>query len=163
MKQWYLLYCKPKQEQRALANLANQGIESFFPAHFHSRLSRGKRVVTEKPLFPNYLFVALDCTSGSFAQVKNTRGVSSFVMFGANYQVVSEQLIGDLKAINPSDNTVDELPFSGDKVIIHNDSYKALEAIYLEPDGDKRCILLLNLLNKDVKISVKNSDITKLD
>ncbi|WMN61190.1 transcription/translation regulatory transformer protein RfaH [Pseudoalteromonas xiamenensis] len=161
MEQWYLLYCKPKQEQRALENLANQGIESFFPAHLHSKLSRGRRVDAQKPLFPNYLFVKLDVNSGLFSRAKNTRGVSSFVMYGAEFQVVSNAIIDALKAINPKDYHFDELPKKGEAVVLNNDAYHELDAIYLEADGDKRCILLLQLLNKDVKISVKNSDIAR--
>ena len=31
MKKWYLAYCKPKEEARARAHLAAQGVESYYP------------------------------------------------------------------------------------------------------------------------------------
>ena len=31
MKKWYLAQCRPREEERALQNLSNQGIEAFYP------------------------------------------------------------------------------------------------------------------------------------
>lgn len=161
MEQWYLLYCKPKQEQRALDNLKMQGIESYFPTFSHSKLVRGKRATSEKPLFPNYLFVHLDSQTGPFNKVKNTRGVSSFVMCGANYQVVPDAIVANTRAMSAG-VVVDELPKTGEQVQIEIGSYQGLSAIYLEPDGDKRSVLLLKLLNQDVKMVLNNSEFSKL-
>ncbi|CCQ10288.1 Transcriptional activator RfaH [Pseudoalteromonas luteoviolacea B = ATCC 29581] len=159
MEQWYLLYCKPKQEQRALDNLKVQGIEAFFPTFLHTSLSRGKRTVSEKPLFPNYLFVLLDPEQGPFAKVKNTRGISAFVTYGSQYQVVPNCIVDQIKIVEPEFYQQCDLPKKGDVVFINNRSYKDLQAIYQEADGDKRSILLLKLLNKEVTISVDNQDI----
>lgn len=161
MEQWYLLYCKPKQEQRALENLKLQGIESYFPTFSHTKLVRGKRATTLKPLFPSYLFVHLDTQSGPFNKVKNTRGVSSFVMCGANYQIVPDSIVANTRSMNER-VIIDELPKAGEVVLIDCGAYQGLSAIYLEPDGDKRSILLLKLLNQDVKMMLNNDEFSKL-
>jgi transcriptional antiterminator RfaH len=161
MDQWYLLYCKPKQEQRALDNLKLQGIESYFPTFSHSKIVRGKRTTSEKPLFPNYLFVKLNSSCGPFSKVKNTRGVSCFVMAGVTYQLVPDVIVAKTKQMSAQVH-IDELPKAGEHIQINNGSYKGLEAIFLEPDGDKRSVLLLKLLNQDVKMVLSNDAFSKL-
>lgn len=158
MSQWYLLYCKPKQEQRALENLKLQGIDSFYPTFSHTKLVRGTQTTTQKPLFPNYLFVHLDETTGYFTKVKSTRGVASFVMFGNQYQRVPEALIASTKSFSQTQIKINELPQTGDVVELNSPVYQGLQAIYKEPDGDKRSILLLQLLNQEVEVVVDNSD-----
>ena len=158
MESWYLVMCKPRQEERAKANLNNQGIEAFYPILTTEKLVKGRRTVKQVALFPNYLFVYLDSKSGPFSAVKNTRGIGGFVTYGANYQVVPLAIIEYLN--NHKSHTVEsQLPKQGDAVSVNNNSFKNIDAIYKEPDGDMRSILLINLLNKQVEMSVDNTDI----
>lgn len=158
MESWYLVMCKPRQEERAKANLNNQGIEAFYPILTTEKLVKGRRTVKQVALFPNYLFVYLDSKSGPFSAVKNTRGIGGFVTYGANYQVVPLAIIEYLN--NHKSHTVEsQLPKQGDAVSVNNNSFKNIDAIYKEPDGDLRSILLINLLNKQVEMSVDNTDI----
>ena len=52
-------------------------------------------------------------------------------------------------------------PAPGDTVVITSGAFEGFEAIYSEGDGEKRAILLLNLLNKPVEQSVENTDFEK--
>jgi transcriptional antiterminator RfaH len=58
-----------------------------------------------------------------------------------------------------SDSFESEMPKSGDKVLVTSGQFAGLEAIYHEADGEKRSFLMLDLINKPVKLSVPNSDI----
>lgn len=158
MENWYLVMCKPRQEERAKANLTNQGIEAFYPKLTTEKLIKGRRTVKQLALFPNYLFVRLDLKSGCFSAVKNTRGVGGFVSYGTSYQVVPIRLVEQLKS-ECSQTVESTAPQAGDKVSINNDAFKNVQAIYKEPDGDMRSILLINLLNKQVQMSIDNKDI----
>lgn len=161
MDSWYLLFCKPRQEARAKINLQNQGIEAFFPLLKTEKLVKGRRTVKESALFPNYLFVRLNSQNCNFSAVKNTRGISGFVSYGASYQIVPEQLISELQNFKPNLNTND-LPNAGDLVCLNNGSFKDVQAIFKEPDGDMRSILLINLLNQKIEVTVDNKDIRKV-
>lgn len=55
-----------------------------------------------------------------------------------------------------------ETPHEGDSVLITDGAFEGLEAIFTEPDGEARSMLLLNLLNKQVLQSVKNTDFQKI-
>ncbi|WP_338052586.1 transcriptional activator RfaH [Pseudoalteromonas rhizosphaerae] len=92
MDSWYLLFCKSRQEARAQINLQNQGIEAFFPQLEKHQLVKGRRTFKKSVVFPNYLFVRLNAKTCNFAAVKNTRGISGFVSYGASYQLVPDLL-----------------------------------------------------------------------
>lgn len=161
MESWYLVVCKPRQEERAQVNLKNQGIASFFPKLTTEKLVKGRRTVKQSALFPGYVFVCLEAENGNFFAVKNTRGVSGFVTYGAAYQRVPVELIKQLKA-ERSHSHESQVPKSGDLVSVNNESFKNIDAIYKEPDGDMRSILFINLLNKQIEISVSNQAISKI-
>jgi len=52
MKNWYLIQTKPKQEEVASSNLANQNFEIYYP-----KTQINNKVIA---LFPRYLFIQLD-------------------------------------------------------------------------------------------------------
>ncbi|PZD57585.1 transcription/translation regulatory transformer protein RfaH, partial [Pantoea ananatis] len=54
-----------------------------------------------------------------------------------------------------------ETPQNGDEVIITEGTFEGLRAIFSEPDGEARSILLLNLLNKQIVRSVDNRQFRK--
>lgn len=85
---WFLLYCKGKEEQRAVDNLKNQGIESFFVSIPIEKIIRGKKAIREVPLFPNYVFVKLDIKNDNFNSVRSTRGVVNFIKCGLERSVI---------------------------------------------------------------------------
>ena len=55
-----------------------------------------------------------------------------------------------------------ETPHGGDSVLFTDGAFEGLQAIFSEPDGETRSMLLLNLLNKQVLQSVKNTDFHKI-
>tara|TARA_Y100000780_G_scaffold228025_1_gene244876 strand:+ start:1445 stop:1987 length:543 start_codon:yes stop_codon:yes gene_type:complete len=158
VKSWYLVTCKPRQEERAATNLLNQGIEVFYPKLTIEKLHKGRRSVKHSALFPNYLFICLESQNANFSAVKNTRGINGFVAYGSRYQIVPDSLIQQLKSerIESAEST---LPKVGDTVSVHNHAFNNITAIYKEPDGDMRSILLINLLNQKVEVSVDNKDL----
>ncbi|NMM42032.1 transcription/translation regulatory transformer protein RfaH [Pseudoalteromonas arctica] len=161
MDSWYLLFCKSRQEARAQVNLQNQGIEAFFPQLQKQQLIKGRRTFKQSAVFPSYLFVRLNPHTGNFAAVKNTCGISSFVSYGASYQLVPEQLIKELKNLELAQDS-NNLPQPGDLVCLNNGSFKDVQAIFKESDGDMRSILLVNLLNKQIEMSVDNRELKRV-
>ena len=60
---WYAVHTKPKQENRALENLQNQGFECFLPLLEVEKIRRGKVQKVVEPMFSRYLFIQLNETS----------------------------------------------------------------------------------------------------
>ncbi|MDB9805149.1 transcription/translation regulatory transformer protein RfaH [Porticoccaceae bacterium] len=156
MESWFLLQTKSKQEGRAVENLERQGVNSFCPMIQVEKLSRGSRVVKAEALFPGYLFVNFDQSSVSSTTVRSTRGVSHFVTSAGLPVKVPESLINHLMLRTDPDNEemLSSLPSKGDSLKIVNGPFRGLDAVFSQPDGDQRAIVLINLLNQQVSASL---------
>ncbi|UYU31825.1 transcription/translation regulatory transformer protein RfaH [Siccibacter colletis] len=162
MESWYLLYCKRGQLQRAKEHLERQQVACLTPMIALEKIVRGKRTAVSEPLFPNYLFVNFDPEVIHTTTISATRGVSHFVRFGTQPAIVPLTVIQQLMEYQP-ENVVDEhTPWPGDTVVITEGAFKGLEAIFTEPDGEARSMLLLNFLNKQVLQSVRNTEFKKI-
>ncbi|MNN96253.1 Transcription antitermination protein RfaH [compost metagenome] len=83
--------------------------------------------------------------------------------FGAHPATVPSTVIHQLSVYKqPEDITDPETPFPGDSVVITEGAFEGFEAIFAEPDGEARSMLLLNFLNKQVRQSVKNTEFRKV-
>lgn len=161
MESWYLLYCKRGQLTRARTHLERQRVRCLCPEIEVEKLRRDKRVVISEPLFPNYLFVRFDPENIHTTTISATRGVNHFVRFGALPAIVPDEVISALSA-TPVQRIADpSVPKCGDPVIITEGIFKGLQAIYHEPDGESRAILLLNLIDQTLVQSLPNRQFVK--
>lgn len=161
MQAWYLLYCKRGQLERAQQHLERQAVNCLTPMITLEKIVRGKRTAVSEPLFPNYLFVEFDPEVIHTTTINATRGVSHFVRFGATPATVPVPVITQLAHYQPEGVTDPQTPYPGDSVVITEGAFEGLKAIFTEPDGEARSMLLLNLLNQQVMQSVRNTDFRK--
>ncbi|WP_105902482.1 transcription/translation regulatory transformer protein RfaH [Vibrio gangliei] len=159
MKSWYLLYCKRGEQKRAKQHLENQQVECYYPEIEIEKILRGKRQRVVEPLFPSYMFVALDHDNGpTFTTIRSTRGVMDFVRFGGLPYKVPKGVIERLQNFKPDEEGT-TLPKQGQTVQITSGQFAGFDAVYHESDGEKRSILLITLINKQVKIKVDNTQV----
>lgn len=161
MQAWYLLYCKRGQLERAQQHLERQAVNCLTPMITLEKIVRGKRTAVSEPLFPNYLFVEFDPEVIHTTTINATRGVNHFVRFGVSPATVPAPVIAQLVHYQPEGVTDPETPYPGDSVVITEGAFEGLKAIFTEPDGEARSMLLLNLLNQQVVQSVRNTDFRK--
>lgn len=163
MESWFLVQTKSKQESRAVDNLERQGVNSFCPMLRVEKLSRGTRVVKQEALFPGYLFVNFSQGSVSSTTIRSTRGVSHFVTCAGAPVKVPELLIEQLmqRTHQAEDELVSNLPSEGDSLQIVDGPFRGLNAIFSQPDGDQRAIVLINLLNQQVSASLPFASLVK--
>ncbi|KGD80108.1 transcriptional regulator [Tatumella morbirosei] len=162
MESWYLLFCKRGQLLRAQEHLERQGIACMSPMIEVEKTVRGKLSKVSEPLFPNYLFIRFSPEVIHTTTIAATRGVSHFVRFGALPATVPEEVIESISCHDYQALLSEELPRQGDEVEIIAGTFEGLRAIFAEPKGESRSILLLNLLNKQVVRSVSNQQFRKI-
>jgi len=162
MGNWFLLQTKSKQESRAVENLARQGIDSFSPMIRVEKVFRGKRVVREEALFPCYLFVNFNQSAISTTSVRSTRGVRHFVTCAGSPVVVPDRLIEQLqkRADLGDEQLVSDLPQTGDQLEVIEGPFRGLNAVFTEVDGNQRAVVLIKLLNQQVRASIPLSSLT---
>ena len=154
--QWFLLQTKLKQEQRAAENLERQDVVSFCPMIRIDKISRGRRAEVLDVLFPGYLFVQLGESSVSTTAVRSTRGVSHFVTSAGAPIKVPQGLVEQLRqrVTADADVVMSQLPKPGAKMQIIDGPFKGLNAVFTEPDGNNRAIVMVTLLSQQVKTSM---------
>lgn len=162
MESWYLLYCKRGQLLRAKEHLERQSVHCLSPMIALEKLVRGKRTQVDEPLFPNYLFIEFDPEAIHTTTISATRGVSHFVRFGSLPASVPHDVIMALQTDTPITMVDPDVPQPGDRVLITCGAFEGLKAIFTEPDGEARSMLLLNLLNKQITRSLDNKQFYKL-
>lgn len=146
---WYLVQCKPRQDERAEAHLLRQGYACFRPQHSCERLVRKRRQTLVESLFPGYLFIQL-ADDDNWAPLRSTRGVSRVVGFGGRPLPVTDSLIAQLQRRSVA--RAQSLLAPGTSVRIVQGSFAELDAIFMSMDGEERVILLLNLLSRPQQV-----------
>lgn len=157
MENWYVAQTKWAQEKYACQQLQGQGVTCLLPVFSRVRLRNGRvRGVTPQPLFPGYLFVRFDPEVVHTTAIKGTRGISTLISFGGLPAVVPDRVIAQLEAGWEGVPLTTDAPENGDRVMIEDGVFEGLEAAWCEPDGTKRAILLLTLMNRQVRVPVEN-------
>ncbi len=157
-KAWYLVQCKPRQDERAEENLGRQGYEYFRPLCRRERLVRGALQVQSESLFPGYLFIQL-AADANWAPLRSTRGVSRLVGFGGMPMPIADELIAELqRRVQPEPQPALQ---PGDRVCITSGSFAELDAIFLAMDGEERVVLLMSLLHRKHRLSMPLANIRK--
>ena len=160
---WYLIHTKPRQEARALLNLERQGYACYLPMLARERLARGVRAAAEEPLLPRYLFIRLDADGAgrSWAPIRSTKGVSQMVTFGGEPAKVSETLVAVLRQREAEEPR--PLFVAGERLTIDDGPFSGFDAVYEMPDGDRRAMVLIELLGKITRLTVSLGMLSKPD
>lgn len=77
---WFVAQLKPQGLRLAVQNLDRQGFVHFCPKRLETTIKRAKPVVTEKPLFPGYVFVQFDPNGAGWTSINSTRGISRLII-----------------------------------------------------------------------------------
>ena len=158
MKRWYVVHTKPRAEETALAHLRRQAFETFLP-RFLKRRRHARRVdVAPSPLFPGYLFVALDPERSRWRSIRGTVGVNGLICHGDEPAPVPEGVVEAIVARRDDDGFVPvggpEAMRRGQSVEIADGPLAEARAIFESFDSKERVIVLLSLLGRQVRARV---------
>jgi transcriptional antiterminator RfaH len=95
---WYVVQTQVNSEAKAALNLRRQGYDIYLPRCLHRRRHARKVELTAKPLFPRYLFVAIDRTAQRWRSIQSTFGVARLVSQGDEPAPVPEGVVNAIKA-----------------------------------------------------------------
>ncbi len=142
----------------------SQGFECFLPLIRAEKLRRGKLQILQEALFPRYLFIRLGIgvESQSWAPIRSTLGVSRLVTLGQIPAKIDDDLIAAMRSQSEASEVVLHHFEPGERVVVTDGPFVGVEAIYQMADGDGRVMLLLNILSKQVKMTVYPSSVRKI-
>ena len=94
---WFVAHTHPHAEAKATAHLNRQGFDIYFPRYLKRRRHARRIETVAAPLFPRYLFVAIDLNVQRWRSIYSTVGVSRLVCNGDDPTPVPDGIVEALK------------------------------------------------------------------
>jgi transcriptional antiterminator RfaH len=158
---WYLIHCKPRQDERAHANLERQRFECFRPLRRVEKIQMGRKREILESLFPRYVFIRLSIQD-NWVPVASTLGVDRIVRFGEFPVPVADEIIKHIRRRMEWRSVKEPYLKPGERVVITEGSFSQVEAIFVAGDGDERVMLLMNILHSEQTLSFPLTSVKKL-
>lgn len=158
MKRWYAAYTQAQAELRAAGHLRRQGFDSYLPLCRRIQRHARREEAVLRPLFPRYVFVALNLDTDRWRSVNGTIGVSRLVCHGERPAALPDGVVEDLRISEIDEGVV---PLSllvlfdpGARLRVLDGAFTGQIGIYHDMTEAERVVLLFNLIGREVKITV---------
>lgn len=159
MKRWYVVEALPRSEERAVLNLQRQGMRVYLPRYRRKRRHARRVELVPAPLFPGYLFVALDMETAPWRRVNGTFGCRQLVCDGEKPAPLPRGVVRALRSREDAEGFVElGLPAdafrSGDKVRITDGPLAERMGLVETVSDAQRVVLLLDMLGRRVRVQL---------
>jgi len=158
MKHWFVARTHVHAEAKAAANLRRQHFEVYLPRYAKTRRHARREERITVPLFPRYLFVCLDLDHHRWRSINGTLGIERLICHGERPAPVPTGVIENLKhqeqpngLLAPASLVLLE---QGSRVRLVDGLFAERIGIYEHMTADQRIVLLLNLLGREVRLTV---------
>jgi transcriptional antiterminator RfaH len=155
-QRWYVVQTQVNGEAKAAENLRRQDFEIYLPRYLKRRRHARKVDFVANPLFPRYVFVAIDTAKQRWRSIQSTYGVSHLVTNGNEPAAVPEDVISALKAREDLQGFVQMDPRTkleaGDKVRVIAGAFVDSAALFDGATDRNRVAILLDMLGRKVRV-----------
>jgi transcriptional antiterminator RfaH len=153
---WYVVQTQVNGEVKAAQNLLRQGYEIYLPRYLKRRRHARKVDFAAKPLFPRYMFVAVDMATQRWRSIQSTFGVARLVGNGDAPAIVPEGIVSALRGREDEKGFVrlearpDFAP--GDKVRVLAGAFMDSAGLFNGMAAHDRVSILLDMLGRKVRV-----------
>lgn len=159
---WYVVITHSGQERLAKYHLGRQGFETYLPmrAPLAVRRRRDGSSPEPRPMFPRYLFVAVDLNAPGWRSIYSTIGVHSVITSGIGeaarpaaapnslIEALQSREVAGLVVLPPRDQSKPCPHRKGDRIMVTG-STADFDAVFEERVDDRRVAVLLSLLGRE--------------
>lgn len=153
---WYVVQARPNCESKAVRHLERQGFVTYLPRFLKKRRHARRIEIVPAPLFPRYLFVAMDVAVQRWRSIQSTVGVTQLVCNGDSPVAVPSSVVAQLRQREDGQGFIklDQRPnfAPGDKVRIIDGIFEASIGLFEGMTDGERVAILLDLLGRKVRI-----------
>jgi transcriptional antiterminator RfaH len=153
---WYVVQTHPHAEAKAADHLARQGFAVYLPRYLKRRRHARRIETVAAPLFPRYVFVAIDTATQRWRAVQSTIGVARLVCRGDEPASVADGVVENLKGREGADSFIrlDPRPrFAlGEKIRVLDGVFSTCLGIFEGMTDSERVAILLDLLGRKVRV-----------
>jgi transcriptional antiterminator RfaH len=153
---WFVAHTQPHAELKATAHLTRQGFEIYLPRYLKRRRHARRIETVAAPLFPRYLFVAVDMTTQRWRSIYSTVGVARLVCNGDEPTAVPDGIVEALKCREDTSGFI-KLDYRpqfrpGDKVRVLDGAFSSCLGLFEGMAERDRITILLDLLGRKVRV-----------
>ena len=153
---WYVVQTHVNGEAKAALNLIRQGYEIYLPRYLKCRRHARKTEFVARPLFPRYLFVAVDIAAQRWRSIQSTSGVSHLVTHGNEPATVPQGVVSALKAREDANGFV---KLDVGRKFAPGDKVRVLDGVFMDSAGifdgvadHDRVAILLEMLGGKIRV-----------
>ncbi len=153
---WYVVQTHTHSETKAAAHLERQGFEFYLPRYLKRRRHARRVETVAAPLFPRYLFVAVDMAAQRWRSIRSTVGVTRLVCNGDEPAALATSVVAALKR-REIDGFVqlEKARFTpGDRVRITDGAFSSCLGLFEGMRDEERVTVLLDLLGRKVRVVI---------
>lgn len=146
MKNWYVVYTKPKWEKKVAEKLNEIGIECYCPLIIQIKQWTDRKKKVEVPLFNSYVFVQLEDTDRN--SVFQISGVVRYLFWLGKPAIVRDEEIKIIKTSLVSPNLSDVSVTSiqvGDRIKLESGAFSNQDAVVQEISNTYYTLVLESL------------------
>jgi transcriptional antiterminator RfaH len=160
-RKWVVVNTHPHKEAFALENMERQDFPTYCPM-VRKRIRHARRQQDVlRPLFPGYVFAEIDTAMQRMRSLSSTFGVRSLVCCGGRLSFLHDDFIRSLKVREVEGAIIrPENPYTvGQQVRVSGGAFDGLIATIIEMNEKDRSVVLMNLLNRPVKVKLETNDL----
>ena len=165
-KTWYAVYTQARMEKWARSNLWERGHEVYSPQYLKQRRHARKTDWVPTPLFPRYLFVAVDPENLSRRSINSAAGVINLVTFGDRPATMADTIIQEIRAREDEAGHVKLVDpkslIPGEQVRLCSGALADHMGFFERKSDADRVVILLNLLGREVRVGVPSNSIARV-
>ena len=155
---WFVAHTQPNAEARAVYNLEHQGFATYMPRYLKRRRHARRVDIVPVPVFPRYVFVAIDLSRQRWLSIRSTIGVSRLVCQGDAPLAVPCGVVEAPQSRHAEAGFVRLLPppglRAGDKVRVLGCAFEEALGLLEEVTDEQRVTILLDLLGRKVRVTI---------
>lgn len=161
---WAVINTHPHKERLALDNLKRQAFETYCPM-LRATVRHARRTsVVLRPMFPGYVFAAMNPDHQRWRPLLSTFGVRTVVRNGDSLSLMPEAFIEAMRS-REVDGAIarPSSPYHvGQEVRLVAGPFDGLVAKIIAMDDRERLVVLMDLLNRPVKVKVTANQVAEL-
>jgi transcription elongation factor/antiterminator RfaH len=155
---WYAVALQPHADALARAHLTRQGFAVFAPT-LQRTVRHARQFITKPaPLFPGYLFIALELGRDRWRAVNGTRGVRGLLTAGDRPAQVPAAVIEELRAAEAASAALPE----GATLEVVAGPFTGLMGTLQRLDGGARVYVLLQLIGAERAVSLERAAVRRV-
>ncbi len=160
---WYVVQTHVHAETKAATHLVRQGYSIYLPRYLKRRRHARRVETVAAPLFPRYLFVAIDRMTQRWRSILSTVGVTHLVRNGDEPTPVPAGVVDELRRREDQHGLIklDLRPrfVPGDKIRVVDGAFADCFGLFEGMADRERVAILLDLLGRKVRVMLDGESV----